>query len=82
VQLNQSGNALLKNILTSRECETLTNLYGCDEYFRSRVVMSHHGFGRGEYFKYPLPDVLEGLRTTQKSKQWKQREPVRDRAAF
>lgn len=64
--LNQSGNALLKGILTPRECEALTSLYGSDEYFRSRVVMSRHGFGRGEYkyFKYPLPDVLQELRTT------------------
>ena len=28
--------------------------------------MSRHGFGCGEYryFKYPLPDVLQALRTT------------------
>jgi uncharacterized protein len=64
--LNQSGNALLKGILAPCECEALRSLYGCDEYFRSRVLMSRHGFGRGEYkyFKYPLPDVLQALRTT------------------
>ena len=64
--LHQSGNALLKAIFTSQDCEVLAGLYGNDEYFRSRVVMSRHGFGRGEYkyFKYPLPDVLQGLRTT------------------
>lgn len=63
--LHQSGNALLKAIFTPQECEALAGLYGNDEYFRSRVVMSRHGFGRGEYkyFKYPLPDVLQKLRT-------------------
>lgn len=63
--LNSSGNALLKDILTQRDCEALTTLYGCEEYFRSRVVMSRHGFGRGEYkyFKYPLPEILQRLRT-------------------
>lgn len=63
--LQQSGNALLKTIFTPQECGALAGLYGNDEYFRSRVVMSRHGFGRGEYkyFKYPLPDVVQGLRT-------------------
>lgn len=64
--LHQSGNAILKAIVAQRDCEVLASLYANDEYFRSRVVMSRHGFGRGEYkyFKYPLPDVLRGLRTT------------------
>jgi uncharacterized protein len=63
-ELNDSGNALLKNILTSQECEALASLYGNDEHFRSRVVMSRHGFGRGEYkyFGYLLPEILQGLR--------------------
>src|SRR5215469_8299011 len=63
--LNDSGNALLKEVLTSDECEALASLYARDEYFRSRVVMAQHGFGRGEYkyFHYPLPDLLQQLRT-------------------
>jgi hypothetical protein len=65
-ELNESGNALLKGILTPLACEALTSLYAIDEGFRSRVVMSRHGFGRGEYkyFSYPLPDILQGLRTS------------------
>lgn len=64
--LRRSGNALLKDILTPQDCAALASLYQNDEHFRSRVVMSRHGFGRGEYkyFKYPLPGVLQGLRTT------------------
>jgi len=64
-ELNDSGNALLKNILTAQECEALAGQYGKDELFRSRVVMSRHGFGRGEYkyFRYPLPSLVQGLRT-------------------
>jgi len=65
-ELNDSGNALLKGILRPDECEALTSLYRYDEYFRSRVVMSRHGFGRGEYkyFNYPLPGILQKLRTS------------------
>jgi uncharacterized protein len=65
-ELNESGNALLQGILSPQECDAIKSLYKCDERFRSRVVMSRHGFGRGEYkyFSYPLPDILEKLRTT------------------
>jgi len=63
--LNGSGNALLKEVLTPGECEALASLYANDEHFRSRVVMARHGFGRGEYqyFRYPLPNLLLQLRT-------------------
>ncbi len=63
--LNESGNALLRKVLTSGECEALARLYPSDEHFRSRIVMARHGFGRGEYkyFRYPLPDILQRLRT-------------------
>src|SRR6266702_1675445 len=63
--LNESGNALLKKVLPSGECEALARLYPSDKYFRSRVVMARHGFGRGEYkyFRYPLPDILQLSRT-------------------
>lgn len=63
--LDESGNALLKEVLTLDECEALADLYGSDEHFRSRIVMARHGFGRGEYkyFRYPLPNLLQQLRT-------------------
>ena len=65
-ELHDAGNALLKGVLRSNECEALISLYAGDDGFRSRVVMSRHGFGRGEYkyFSYPLPDILQGLRTS------------------
>jgi uncharacterized protein len=64
-ELNDQGSATLKGVLTPHECGALAGLYQNESGFRSRVVMSSHGFGRGEYkyFSYPLPGIVQGLRT-------------------
>jgi len=63
--LDDHGWALVKNLLTSSECEAVAGLYADDRHFRSHIVMAQHGFGRGEYkyFAYPLPDTVAELRT-------------------
>ena len=63
--LDGYGWAMVRNLLTTDECETVACLYVDDRHFRSHVVMAHHGFGRGEYkyFSYPLPDIVARLRT-------------------
>lgn len=63
-ELDTQGCAVLKGLLTPDECGTLAAMYSDDSRFRSRVVMSRHGFGRGEYkyFSYPLPDPVAELR--------------------
>jgi len=62
--LDACGNAVLPRLLAAAECAALAALYEQDGAFRSRVVMSRHGFGRGEYryFAYPLPPVVGALR--------------------
>ena len=69
-ELNAYGCARLEGVLTGDECDALVRLYPDDgaharQRFRSRVVMARHGFGRGEYkyFSYPLPRLVEALRT-------------------
>jgi hypothetical protein len=64
-ELDDQGSAVLEGLLSPEECRAISGLYTKDEIFRSRVVMSRHGFGRGEYkyFNYPLPDILAELRT-------------------
>jgi len=48
-----------------KECAGLAESYDSDQLFRSRIVMARHGFGQGEYryFGYPLPTLVEKLRT-------------------
>ena len=63
--LNAHGCAVLPRLLAPGDCRALAELYADDSRFRSRVIMSRHGFGRGEYqyFAYPLPPLVAGLRT-------------------
>jgi len=62
--LDAQGCAVLKGLLSAKECHALAALYPDDSRFRSRMVMGRHGFGRGEYkyFSYPLPDLIAELR--------------------
>jgi hypothetical protein len=64
-ELDAGGSAILERLLDPAQCRSLAALYPADERFRSRVVMERHGFGRGEYkyFAYPLPPLVEHLRT-------------------
>lgn len=65
-ELDVQGNARIERLITSAECDTLAQLYPKDRIFRSQVLMAQHGFGRGEYkyFSYPLPDMVNDLRTS------------------
>jgi hypothetical protein len=64
--LDAFGCARIERLLDRTACRTLIGSYGEEVRFRSRVVMSRHGFGRGEYkyFAYPLPDLIAELRTS------------------
>ena len=63
-ELNAQGSAVLRDVLSTTECNRIASSYMQDSMFRSRVVMTRHGFGRGEYkyFSYPLPEIIAGLR--------------------
>jgi len=64
-ELDGFGCAVLPGLLTPEECSTVASLYPDESHFRSHVIMARHGFGKGEYryFKYPLPDLIGGIRT-------------------
>ncbi len=63
--LNAYGHAILPTLLTAGQCRALAALYPDDRRYRSRITMSRHGFGSGEYkyFDYPLPNAINSLRT-------------------
>jgi uncharacterized protein len=63
--LDAQGWSVVRDLLTPAECDELACLYAEEAGFRSRVVMARHGFGKGEYryFSYPLPPLVQGLRT-------------------
>lgn len=64
-ELDTQGSTILTGVLSADHCSSIAQLYSDEEAFRSRVIMSRHGFGRGEYkyFAYPLPEIVQSLRT-------------------
>ena len=63
--LDARGCAVIPALLQPAGCRALAALYDSESLFRSRVVMSRHGFGQGEYqyFAYPLPGLIAALRS-------------------
>lgn len=85
--LDSYGCAVLPKLLSTDECRAIAALYPDESQFRSHVHMARHGFGKGEYryFKYPLPPLVEVLRTSLYSplagiaNKWNQRMGIADR---
>jgi len=63
--LDAQGWAILRRLLRVAECSGIAGTYDAAQGFRSHVKMARHGFGRGEYkyFSYPLPNLVQDLRT-------------------
>ena len=63
--LDRQGWGVLPKLLSADQGDAISGMYGDTPTFRSHVVMARHGFGKGEYryFSYPLPDILQELRT-------------------
>jgi uncharacterized protein len=64
--LDAQGWAVLPALIDPEASDGIAALYDNDSGFRSRVVMARHGFGRGEYryFSYPLPAIIQELRSS------------------
>jgi hypothetical protein len=64
-ELDARGWVVIPKLLAPEMCAEMASLYDAGAGFRSHVVMARHGYGRGEYryFAYPLPSLVEQLRT-------------------
>lgn len=62
--MDKNGYALIPQLLTGEQCESLKAGYNADGY-RKTVVMERYRFGLGEYkyFDYPLPDIVQTVRS-------------------
>ncbi len=64
-QLAVTGFAPTGQLLCTSECESLIDLFKEETCFRSHVVMERYRFGKGDYkyFRHPLPQTVESLRS-------------------
>jgi len=64
--MNQNGYANINNILTNKQCDELIKNYNQADVYRKTVIMERYRFGLGEYkyFNYPLPKIINDLRTS------------------
>ena len=64
-EMHQNGYSVISGLLSDDECDSLIAAYHQPSLYRKTVVMARHRFGLGEYkyFNYPLPDLIQNLRT-------------------
>lgn len=64
--MHQNGYAIMPKLLSDKDCEDLKANYNNPNAYRKTVVMERYRFGLGEYkyFNYPLPDIIQTIRTT------------------
>lgn len=64
-ELHEKGYATVERLLSREQCDELIQQYDHPELFRKTIVMERYRFGAGEYkyFDYPLPTILQTIRT-------------------
>jgi uncharacterized protein len=65
-ELDQRGFSVTEPVLSAAECDQLASRFDDDAKFRSTVDMARHRFGQGRYryFGHPLPELVQGLRSS------------------
>lgn len=63
--MDQNGYAILPGLLSEKSCQSLIGNYDTKELYRKEVVMERYrfGFGAYKYFEYPLPGLIQQIRS-------------------
>jgi uncharacterized protein len=63
-EVDETGCALLPQLLTPAQCASLAGLYDRPDRFRATIDMARHRFGSGQYryFAAPFPEPVDALR--------------------
>jgi hypothetical protein len=63
--LANHGYAILPSLINRDTCSALVQVYDDETRYRKTIDMQRYRFGKGEYkyFRYPLPDVIQHLRS-------------------
>jgi len=64
-EIGEVGYSVTRGVIEKQQCAEWVRSYGDQQLFRKRIVMEAHGYGAGEYqyFRYPLPDPIQALRS-------------------
>jgi uncharacterized protein len=64
-EMNKKGYALVSRFLPSEPCNEFISKYNNSNLYRKTITMERYRFGLGEYkyFRYPLPDLIQTIRT-------------------
>jgi hypothetical protein len=64
-EMHARGYSLVKGILNDQNCDALRLAYDEESRYRKTIVMERYRFGLGEYkyFNYPLPGIIQEIRT-------------------
>lgn len=63
--MHEKGYAIIPKLISNQQCYELIRDYDNPNTYRKTVVMERYRFGLGEYkyFNYPLPDLIQQIRT-------------------
>ncbi len=63
-ELDNQGYTHIPSLLNKTVCKSLISDFNNEELFRSRIDMRQFNFGKGQYnyYRYPLPAIIQSLR--------------------